>query len=388
MLLFLWLLQLPSALRGAIDVRAQRRTRPVRCSREVPVIVSSLVPPYLKGHKPSTQSPPTRKPEAIRCRPVKKARQALSCARATTWSAGSRRVQSRARTGGSAPSTRSSCSTRDDLRPCPTRATRGIRALLEGMIARFGWEPILEDGNIIALKRAEGEPGGNISLEPGGQFELSGAPLATLHETAARRTSHLDAGAGASASRSASASSGSASRPSGRSPRRRACPRTRYAIMTRYMPKVGTRGLDMMYRTCTVQVNLDFADEADMVKKLRVVAGAAADRHRTVRQLALHRGPASTASSRCRSEIWLDTDRARTGMLPFAFEPGMGFERYVDYALDVPMYFVYRGGRYIDAAGASFRTFMAGQLPAAAGRAADARRLGRPPDDAVSRRCA
>jgi glutamate--cysteine ligase len=138
-------------------------------------------------------------------------------------------------------------------------------------------------------------------------------------------------------------------------------PKDRYAIMTRYMPKVGSRGLDMMYRTCTIQVNLDFGSEADMVQKLRV-------------SLALQ--PVATAIFACspftegrpngflslRSEIWRHTDADRTGMLPFAFEPGMGFERYADYALDVPMYFVYRDGRYIDASGASFRDFMAGKL--------------------------
>ena len=139
-------------------------------------------------------------------------------------------------------------------------------------------------------------------------------------------------------------------------------PKQRYQVMTRYMPKVGKRGLDMMYRTCTIQVNLDFADEADMVKKFRV-------------SLALQ--PIATAIFACspftegkpngflsmRSEVWRDTDSSRTGMLPFVFEPGMSFERYVDYALEVPMYFVYRGGRYIDVAGASFRDFLAGKLP-------------------------
>src|SRR6185503_2268314 len=138
-------------------------------------------------------------------------------------------------------------------------------------------------------------------------------------------------------------------------------PKQRYGVMTRYMPQVGSRGLDMMYRTCTIQVNLDFADEADMVKKFRV-------------SLALQ--PIATAIFACspftegktngflsaRSEVWRDTDKRRTGMLPFVFEDGMSFERYADYALDVPMYFVYRDGRYIDAAGASFRDFLAGKL--------------------------
>ena len=139
-------------------------------------------------------------------------------------------------------------------------------------------------------------------------------------------------------------------------------PKDRYAIMTRYMPKVGSRGLDMMYRTATIQVNLDFADEADMVKKLRVSLALQPIATALFAASPFTEGRLNGFQS-LRSEIWRDTDRARTGMLPFAFEPGMGYERYVDYALGVPMYFVYRGGRYVDASGKSFRDFMAGKLP-------------------------
>jgi glutamate--cysteine ligase len=248
----------------------------------------------------------------------------------------------------------------DTLRPVPYDGPRGVRALMEGLIARFGWQPILEGENIIALKRPDGEPGGTVSLEPGGQFELSGAPLATVHEVGAETQEHLEQvlaiagllnigllGVGFSPNWTLA-----------ETPR---MPKQRYDIMTRYMPLVGRHGLDMMYRTCTIQVNLDFGDEADMVRKFRV-------------SLALQ--PVATAIFACspftegrpngfrsmRSEVWRDTDRARTGMLPFVFEPGMSFERYVDYALDVPMYFVYRDGRYVDTAGASFRDFLAGRL--------------------------
>jgi glutamate--cysteine ligase len=249
----------------------------------------------------------------------------------------------------------------DTLRPVPYEGPRGVRALMEGLIARFGWEPITEGANIIALKRPDGEPGGTVSLEPGGQFELSGAPVRTIHETGAETHEHLEQvlavggplgigflGVGFSPNWTLE-----------ETPR---MPKQRYQVMTRYMPQVGRRGLDMMYRTATIQVNLDFADEADMVKKFRV-------------SLALQ--PIVTAIFACspftegrpngflsmRSEVWRDTDPNRTGMLPFVFEPGMSFARYVDYALGVPMYFVYRDGRYIDAAGASFRDFLAGRLP-------------------------
>ena len=268
----------------------------------------------------------------------------------------------------------------DTLDPIPYDGPRGIRALMEQLIARYGWVPIMEGDNIIALKRPEGETGGNISLEPGGQFELSGAPLETLHETAAETSRHLyevlDVGEDL-----AIGFLGVGFSPKWTLAETPRMPKQRYGVMTRYMPQVGSRGLDMMYRTATIQVNLDFADEADMVKKLRV-------------SLALQ--PIATALfasspfTECkpngfqsmRSEVWRDTDKRRTGMLPFVFEDGMGYERYVDYALDVPMYFVYRSGNYIDVAGSSFRDFMAGTPQGRGRHVADARRLVGPSDDA------
>jgi glutamate--cysteine ligase len=248
----------------------------------------------------------------------------------------------------------------DTLNPVPYEGERGVRALMQSLIDRFGWLPIMEGDTIVALKRPEGEAGGTVSLEPGGQFELSGDPLQSVHQVAAETQAHLDQ------CRQVGAPLGIGFLGVGFAPHWTLAqiphmPKQRYQVMTNYMPKVGTRGLDMMYRTCTIQVNLDFGDEADMVQKFRV-------------SLALQ--PVATAIFACspftegrpngflsvRSEIWRDTDRARTGMLPFVFEPGMGFERYADYALDVPMYFVYRDGRYIDTAGASFRDFLAGRL--------------------------
>jgi glutamate--cysteine ligase len=249
----------------------------------------------------------------------------------------------------------------DTLQPVPYAGPRGVRALMEGLIGEFGWLPIMEGDNIIALKRPDGEPGGTVSLEPGGQFELSGDPLKTVHEVGAETHEHLRQCL-ATGSPIGIGFLGVGFSPNWTLAETPRMPKRRYEVMTRYMPKVGSRGLDMMYRTCTIQVNLDFADEADMVKKFRV-------------SLALQ--PIATAMFSCspftegkpngflsaRSHVWLDTDRNRTGMLPFVFEGGMGFERYVDYALQVPMYFVYRSGDYIDVAGASFLDFMAGKLP-------------------------
>jgi glutamate--cysteine ligase len=253
----------------------------------------------------------------------------------------------------------------DTLKPVPYAGPRGVRALMENLIDRHGWLPIMENGSIIALRRPEGEGGGTVSLEPGGQFELSGNPLESVHEVGAETHAHLSQCLGAG-SPLGIGFLGAGFAPNWTLEETPRMPKQRYGIMTRYMPLVGTRGLDMMYRTCTIQVNLDFADEADMVRKFRV-------------SLALQ--PIATAIFACspftegkpngflsmRSEVWRDTDNQRTGMLPFVFEDGMGFERYTDYALDVPMYFVYRDGRYIDVAGASFRDFMAGRLPQLAG---------------------
>ncbi|MGQ0672316.1 MAG: glutamate--cysteine ligase [Hyphomicrobium sp.] len=257
----------------------------------------------------------------------------------------------------------------DTLGPVSYEGERSIRALMEAMIVRYGWEPIREGDIIIALKRPESETrgllGGTISLEPGGQFELSGAPVEDLHQTAAETQEHLnevldigeDLGIGFL---------GVGFSPKWTLDETPRMPKRRYAVMTRYMPQVGKRGLDMMYRTATIQVNLDFSDEADMVKKLRVSLALQPIATALFASSPFTEGKPNGFKS-MRSEVWRDTDPNRTGLLPFAFEEGMGYERYVDYALDVPMYFVYREGQYIDVAGASFRDFLAGKLAALPG---------------------
>ncbi|HZQ13248.1 MAG TPA: glutamate--cysteine ligase [Pseudolabrys sp.] len=254
--------------------------------------------------------------------------------------------------------------TREDRRPVPYAGWRSIRALLEGMQNLLGWEPILEDGNIIGLFDAAG-PGAAISIEPGGQFELSGAPLATVHETAAELTAHI-AQAAQVARPLEIGFLGLGMTPTWSRADMPMMPKGRYRIMTGYMPRAGTHGLDMMYRTCTVQTNLDFASEADMVRKLRIGLALQPVATALFANSPFTEGKPNGFLS-FRSNIWRDTDNARSGMLPWAFEDGMGFERYVDYALDVPMYFIKRGDKYIDVAGKSFRDFFAGKLDALPG---------------------
>ncbi|HRD75099.1 MAG TPA: glutamate--cysteine ligase [Hyphomicrobiaceae bacterium] len=247
-----------------------------------------------------------------------------------------------------------------DHAPVPYAGPRGIRAIMERLIQRYGWLAITEGDNIIALRRPDGEAAATVSLEPGGQFELSGAPLATMHEVSDETEEHLDQ------VRAVGEELGIGFLGVGFSPHWRLeevprMPKRRYGVMTRYMPQVGRHGLDMMYRTATIQVNLDFADEADMVEKLRVSLALQPVVTAMFASSPFTEGKPNGYKS-FRSEVWRDTDRNRTGMLPFVFEPGMGYERYVDYALGVPMYFVYRDGEYIDVAGASFKDFMAGKL--------------------------
>jgi glutamate--cysteine ligase len=242
--------------------------------------------------------------------------------------------------------------------PVPYEGPRGIRAVLEGMRHLLGWEEILEGDAIIGLLDVTG--GGAISLEPGGQFELSGAPLETVHQTSSELIAHLVQ------LREVATPLGIGFLGIGMSPKwTRAetpvMPKGRYRIMANYMPKVGTLGLDMMFRTCTVQVNLDFSSEADMAKKLRVGLALQPVATALFANSPFTEGKPNGFLS-FRSEIWRDTDPDRTGMLSWAFEPGMGFERWVDYALDVPMYFLKRGDRYIDVAGASFRALLEGRL--------------------------
>ena len=249
----------------------------------------------------------------------------------------------------------------DTHAPLPYDGPRSIRALFEGLSARFGWTPVREGAAIIGLARN----GANISLEPGGQFELSGAPLADLHATRAELENHL-AEVAELAGPMGVGFMGIGAAPVWRHDEMPMMPKGRYRLMTDYMGRVGTHGTQMMYRTCTVQVNLDFDSEADMVLKMRVALALQPVATALFASSPFFEGRPNGHRS-WRSRIWRSLDDARTGMLPFAFEPGFGFERYVDWVLDVPMYFVYREGRYINALGQSFRDFLKGRLPALPG---------------------
>jgi len=231
----------------------------------------------------------------------------------------------------------------------------GIRDLLNGL-TEFGWEPVLENGKIIALKGTDG----NVSLEPAGQFELSGAPLENLHQSCAESGRHLqqckDIG-----DRLGLGFLGLGMWPDKTRDELPRMPKGRYKVMLNYMPKVGNLGLDMMLRTCTIQVNLDYSSESDMVKKFRVGLALQPVATALFANSPFTDGKPNGFKS-FRSHIWEDTDPDRTGMLPFVFDDGFGYERYCDYMLDVPMYFVYRDGKYIDVAGESFRDFLEGKL--------------------------
>jgi len=236
----------------------------------------------------------------------------------------------------------------------------GIRDILMQM-RQFGWEPIEEGGKVIALKGADG----NVSLEPAGQLELSGAPLDNLHQTCAETGRHLDQ-VKAVGENCGVGFLGLGMWPDKRRDELPIMPKGRYEIMLRHMPRVGSLGLDMMLRTCTIQVNLDYCSEPNMAKKFRVGLALQPLATALFANSPFTEGKPNGMLS-YRSHIWSDTDPHRTGMLPFVFEDGFGYERYVDYMLDVPMYFVFRDGKYIDAAGQSFRDFMAGKLPALPG---------------------
>lgn len=245
----------------------------------------------------------------------------------------------------------------DGNAPVPYGGDRGIRAILEGMQVKLGWDPIMDAGRIIGLVEPTGQ--GAISLEPGGQFELSGAPVETIHQTCREGNAHL------AQVREIAEPLGVRFLGLGGSPKWTLAetpkmPKSRYEIMTRYMPKVGTKGLDMMYRTCTIQVNLDFSSETDMRRKM---------------QVSLKLQPLSTALfanspftdgrpnglQSWRGDIWRDTDNQRSGLLDICFSPDFCFADYVEWALDVPMYFVIRDGAYRDMTHMTFRQFMAGQ---------------------------
>lgn len=233
----------------------------------------------------------------------------------------------------------------------------GIRDLLMAL-TEFGWKPVEERGEVIALSG----PDGTVSLEPAGQFELSGAPLDNLHETCAEAGRHLKQ-VKAVGDRLGIGFLGLGMWHDKTRAELPIMPKGRYKIMLGHMPRVGNLGLDMMLRTCTIQVNLDYASEADMAKKFRVGLALQPLATALFANSPFTEGKPNGFLS-FRSHIWSDTDPARTGMLPFVFEDGFGYERYTDYALDVPMYFVYRDGEYIDAAGQSFRDFLKGELPA------------------------
>ena len=250
---------------------------------------------------------------------------------------------------------------KDTLKPLPYDGDRSIKAVLEGLRDRFGWNPILEGGYIIGLEK----DGANVSLEPGGALELSGAPLETIHQTCDEVNEHLrevksiadEIGVGFI---------GLGAAPHWVHEEMPLMPKGRYKLMDAYMQKVGTMGTSMMRRTCTVQVNLDFGSEADMVQKFRVALALQPVATALFANSPFFEGKLNGHKS-WRSRIWRSLDEDRTGMLPFVFEDGFGFESYVDYALDVPMYFVYRDGKYINALGQSFRDFLKGELPALPG---------------------
>jgi glutamate--cysteine ligase len=250
----------------------------------------------------------------------------------------------------------------DTLEPVPYGGERGIGALLDNLADKYKWKRVKEGANTIALVE---DNNSSITLEPGGQFELSGAPLEHLHQTCAETGEHL------SQLRDVAGKMGISFLGLGMSPlwsleETPIMPKGRYKIMRAYMAKVGRLGRQMMFRSCTVQTNHDFGSEADMVKKFRVSLALQPIATALFANSPFAEGRLNGFLS-YRGHIWTDTDPDRTGMLPFVFEPGMGFERYAEYALDVPMYFVYRDGKYIDASGQSFRAFMDGKLPALPG---------------------
>ncbi len=250
---------------------------------------------------------------------------------------------------------------KDTLKPLPFEGKRSIVAVLEGLRDRHGWGEVREGGHLIGLEK----DGANVSLEPGGALELSGAPLETIHETCDEVNTHLrevkdiadEIGVGFI---------GLGAAPIWTHDEMPLMPKGRYRLMNDYMEKVGTMGRAMMRRTCTVQVNIDFGSEADMVQKLRVALALQPVATALFANSPFFEGKVNGQKS-WRSYIWRHLDDARTGMLPFVFEEGFGFERYVQYALDVPMYFVYRDGQYINALGMSFRDFLKGKLPALPG---------------------
>ena len=247
---------------------------------------------------------------------------------------------------------------KNTLKPIPYNGKVSVKSLLVGLKDNYGWEPVFEAGNIIGLTK----DGANVSLEPGGQLELSGAPLASIHETCDEVNTHLSQVKNI-ADKLGIGFIGLGAAPTWKHHEMPLMPKGRYRLMTDYMDKVGTMGKTMMYRTCTVQVNLDFESESDMVKKMRVAIALQPVSTALFSNSPFFEGKLTNCKS-WRSRVWRDLDASRTGTIPFIFKPTFGFERWVEYALDVPMYFVYRDGKYINALGQSFRDFLKGKLPA------------------------
>ncbi len=250
---------------------------------------------------------------------------------------------------------------KDTLLPLPYEGKRSIHAVLEGLRDRFGWSPVTEGGNLLGLEKN----GANISLEPGGQVELSGAPLETIHQTCDEVNDHLRE-VKSVADELGVRFIGLGAAPEWTHEQMPLMPKGRYRLMDSYMGSVGTHGTQMMRRTCTVQVNLDFASEADMVQKMRVAIALQPVATALFANSPFFEGKVNGHKS-WRARVWRGLDDARTGMVPFVFDEGFGFEAWAQYALDVPMYFVYRDGKYIDALGQSFRDFLKGELPALPG---------------------
>lgn len=253
---------------------------------------------------------------------------------------------------------------KSDFAPLPYDGPDGIKAMLEGLM-QFGWEGKYEGDTLVGLGRSAEAGGGSVTLEPAGQLELSGAPLETIHQTCAEISAHMSQVHDVAA-RLGQGYFGVGYTPFWNFDTAPRMPKGRYRLMTDYMPKQGGRGTEMMYLTATVQVNLDFASEADMVEKLRIALALQPLATALFANSPFIDGK-PTGNMSERSLVWTDTDPKRTGMLPFAFEESFGFEQYVDYALDVPMYFVVRNGEFINTLGMNFRDFLNGELPALPG---------------------
>ena len=232
-----------------------------------------------------------------------------------------------------------------------------VRHVLTSLVDRYGWAPIYEGENIIGCTKDKQ----SVTLEPGGQFELSGAPLENLRQTDEEIRWHIET-VTALAKEKGHQFMGIGFDPQWSVAETPMMPKGRYKIMRAYMPKKGTRGLDMMFRTCTIQVNLDFEDERDMIRKFRTSLALQPLATALFANSGIVDGE-DTGYESMRSDVWRDTDDDRTGTLSWVFDDDFGFEKYCDYVMNVPMYFVYRNGTYVDVSGESWLDFMEGKLP-------------------------